>query len=213
MTGAFLGLLRDRSRGRRPRVDARRARRPRRAGRDGGELSGTNAKEVFAAHAADGRDRSRRSSSRRGLHQISDASALGAVVDEVIAANPGAVDDYRAGKPVLGFFVGQVMKATRGQANAALVQEAVRERLDGAGTASAADGPPQHRPLARRGVPRRVGYSRARGPWARYQALKEQNANAERYNAWRGGVRDDSETGASVAMFLYRRQAQRGASS
>jgi hypothetical protein len=53
------------------------------------------------------------------------------------------------------------------------------------------------------------GYSRARPPWARYQALKDESANAERYNAWRGGVRDDSETGASVAMFLYRRQAQR----
>jgi aspartyl-tRNA(Asn)/glutamyl-tRNA(Gln) amidotransferase subunit B len=47
-----------------------------------------------------------------------------------VASNPKAVDDYRAGKPVLGFFVGQVMKATRGQANAALVQEAVRERLE-----------------------------------------------------------------------------------
>ena len=49
----------------------------------------------------------------------------------MIAANPGAVADYRAGKPVIGFFVGQVMKATRGQANAAVVQAAVRERLDG----------------------------------------------------------------------------------
>jgi len=52
------------------------------------------------------------------------------VVDEVIATNPKAVEDYHTGKPVLGFFVGQVMKATRGQANAALVQTAVRERLD-----------------------------------------------------------------------------------
>jgi hypothetical protein len=52
------------------------------------------------------------------------------------------------------------------------------------------------------------GYSRARRPWARYQALKEQDANAERYNAWRGGVRDDSKTGASVAMAILRRQTQ-----
>jgi hypothetical protein len=52
------------------------------------------------------------------------------------------------------------------------------------------------------------GYTRARVPWSRYQALKEQSANAERYNAWRGGVRDDGDTGASVAMYLYRRQAQ-----
>jgi hypothetical protein len=56
-----------------------------------------------------------------------------------------------------------------------------------------------------------IGYSRARRPWARYQALKEQDANAARYGAWRGGVRDDSTTGASVAMAILRRQAQIGA--
>lgn len=55
-----------------------------------------------------------------------------------------------------------------------------------------------------------VGYQRARGPWARYQALKEQDANAARYNAWRGGVRDDGTTGASVAMAILRRQWQIG---
>ena len=66
----------------------------------------------------------------RGFRQISDAAALGATVDEVLAANPAAVADYRAGKvEVVGFLVGQVMKATRGQANAALAQAAVRERL------------------------------------------------------------------------------------
>jgi hypothetical protein len=55
------------------------------------------------------------------------------------------------------------------------------------------------------------GYSRARGPWARYQALKDEDANAARYSAWRGGVRDDpSTTGASVAMAILRRQAQLG---
>ena len=56
-----------------------------------------------------------------------------------------------------------------------------------------------------------LGYGRAKGPWARYQALKEQDANAARYNAWRGGIRDDSTTGASVAMAILRRQAQIGA--
>jgi aspartyl-tRNA(Asn)/glutamyl-tRNA(Gln) amidotransferase subunit B len=96
-----------------------------------GELSGTNAKEVLAAHAADGSPVAAIVESR-GLRQISDTSALEQVVDEVIAANPKAVADHWAGKPVLGFFVGQVMKATRGQANAALVQEAVRARLDAA---------------------------------------------------------------------------------
>jgi hypothetical protein len=56
-----------------------------------------------------------------------------------------------------------------------------------------------------------IGYSRARGPWTRYQALKAQDANAARYGAWRGGVRDDGTTGASVAMEILRRQAQVGA--
>lgn len=53
-----------------------------------------------------------------------------------------------------------------------------------------------------------VGYRRARGPWARYQSLKEQDANVARYEAWRGGIRDDGKTGASVAMEVLRRQAQ-----
>ena len=58
-----------------------------------------------------------------------------------------------------------------------------------------------------------VGYLRARGPWSRYQALREQDANAARYEAWRGGIRgaDSSTTGASVAMQILRRQAQIGA--
>jgi aspartyl-tRNA(Asn)/glutamyl-tRNA(Gln) amidotransferase subunit B len=97
-----------------------------------GDLSGTNAKEVFAEHAATGTPVASIVASK-GFQQISDSSALGAVVDEVIAANPRAVADYRAGKPVIGFFVGQVMKATRGQANAAVAQEAVKARLDEAG--------------------------------------------------------------------------------
>jgi hypothetical protein len=53
-----------------------------------------------------------------------------------------------------------------------------------------------------------VGYSRGRGPWRRYQALKEEDANAERYAAWRGGSRDTGTTGASVAMEILRRQAR-----
>lgn len=53
-----------------------------------------------------------------------------------------------------------------------------------------------------------VGYSRARGPWARYQQLREEDANVARYEAWRGGVRDSSTTGASVAMQVLRRQAR-----
>jgi hypothetical protein len=58
-----------------------------------------------------------------------------------------------------------------------------------------------------------VGYTRARGPWARYQALKEEDANIARYDAWRGGIRDTGQTGASVAMQILRRQAQLGAAT
>jgi aspartyl-tRNA(Asn)/glutamyl-tRNA(Gln) amidotransferase subunit B len=128
VTGSFLGLLKAEPDAA-ARVDAGQlAELVGRVSR--GELSGTNAKEVFAAHAADGASVASIVEDR-GFKQISDVSALGSIVDEVIGANPKAVEDYRAGKPVLGFFVGQVMKATRGQANAAIVGDAVRERLDG----------------------------------------------------------------------------------
>lgn len=56
-----------------------------------------------------------------------------------------------------------------------------------------------------------VGYSRAKGPWQRYQALRAQDANVARYESWRGGKRDTSPTGASVAMTMLRRQARTGA--
>jgi hypothetical protein len=56
-----------------------------------------------------------------------------------------------------------------------------------------------------------VGYARARRPWARYQALKAQDANIARYESWRGGIRDSGTTGASVAMEVLRRQAREGA--
>jgi hypothetical protein len=56
-----------------------------------------------------------------------------------------------------------------------------------------------------------VGYMRAREPWRRYQALKEQDANVARYEAWRGGLRDGGPTGASVAMDVLWRQARNGA--
>ena len=68
-----------------------------------------------------------------GPGPIADDEALLAHVDAVIAANPKAVEDHRAGKPVTGFFVGQVMKATKGAADAARVTQLVRERLDAGG--------------------------------------------------------------------------------
>lgn len=51
-----------------------------------------------------------------------------------------------------------------------------------------------------------LGYSRFRGPWARYQGLKAQDANIARYESWRGGLRDSGTTGASVAMEILRAQ-------
>ncbi|HTK46207.1 MAG TPA: hypothetical protein VL749_12755 [Patescibacteria group bacterium] len=56
-----------------------------------------------------------------------------------------------------------------------------------------------------------AGYARARGPWARYQALKAQDENIARYESWRGGLRDSGTTGASIAMELLRKQARDGA--
>jgi aspartyl-tRNA(Asn)/glutamyl-tRNA(Gln) amidotransferase subunit B len=98
-----------------------------------GSISRANAKEVLESHASDGRPVAAIVEDR-GFRQISDAGTVGAAVDEVLAANPNAVADYRAGKvQAIGFLVGQVMKATRGQANAAVVQEAVRERLEAGG--------------------------------------------------------------------------------
>jgi aspartyl-tRNA(Asn)/glutamyl-tRNA(Gln) amidotransferase subunit B len=98
-----------------------------------GALSRANGREVLALHVETGEPAAALIAAR-GFRQISDADALGSVVDEVIAANERAVADYRAGKQqAVGFLVGQVMKATRGQANATVAQAAVRERLDGAG--------------------------------------------------------------------------------
>jgi aspartyl-tRNA(Asn)/glutamyl-tRNA(Gln) amidotransferase subunit B len=95
-----------------------------------GDVSATVAKEVFAEHFATG-EKVTAIVKKRGFRQISDAGALGAAIDGVLAANPAAVADYRAGKgAAVGFLVGQVMKATRGQANAGMVQTALRERLD-----------------------------------------------------------------------------------
>lgn len=67
---------------------------------------------------------------KKGLAQISDSSALEKAVDEVIAANPAEADAYRAGKKkLLSFFVGQIMKATKGKANPALVNELLLKKL------------------------------------------------------------------------------------
>ncbi len=97
---------------------------------DEGAISRANGKEVLAAHVETGESVADIVAAR-GLRQISDTDVVGAAVDDAIAANPTAAADYRAGKvQAIGFLVGQVMKATRGQADASIVQSIVRERLD-----------------------------------------------------------------------------------
>jgi aspartyl-tRNA(Asn)/glutamyl-tRNA(Gln) amidotransferase subunit B len=69
---------------------------------------------------------------REKPEQITDASAIEAILDQIIAANPKQVEQYRAGKKTIaGFFVGQAMKASKGQANPALLNELVTKKLDG----------------------------------------------------------------------------------
>ncbi len=92
-------------------------------------ISGKIAKQVFEAlwqsdEAADAIIES------RGLKQVTDSGAIEKVIDEIIANNPGQVEQYRAGKDKLfGFFVGQVMKAMQGKANPAQVNEILKKKL------------------------------------------------------------------------------------
>ena len=96
---------------------------------EGGELSGTNAKQVFERHYGSGEPIAQ-IVAELGLRQISDQSALTQAVERVLADNPAAAADVRAGKrQAIGFLTGQVMKDTRGQANAAVVQQLIAERL------------------------------------------------------------------------------------
>jgi aspartyl-tRNA(Asn)/glutamyl-tRNA(Gln) amidotransferase subunit B len=99
---------------------------------DSGTLSGSLAKEVFEAMWAQRRPAAE-IVGERGLTQISDESALLQEIDKVMAANPGPLAQYRAGKTAtLGFFVGQVMKATKGKGNPSLIQKLLVEKLKGA---------------------------------------------------------------------------------
>jgi aspartyl-tRNA(Asn)/glutamyl-tRNA(Gln) amidotransferase subunit B len=68
---------------------------------------------------------------REGLVQVSDAGALQAAVDEIVAASPQQVATYRSGKTAtLGWFVGQVMRRTGGKANPQVVQDLLKKALD-----------------------------------------------------------------------------------
>ncbi len=98
---------------------------------EAGTISRPNAKAVLEAHVASGEPVAR-IVEQSGYRQISDAGALAAIVGEVVGANPAAVADVRSGKEqAIKFLVGQVMKATRGQANAQVAEAALRERLAG----------------------------------------------------------------------------------
>jgi len=98
-----------------------------------GTLTRNQAKDVLdeALHEA---KRPKQIVAERGIEQVSDEGELGAVVDEVIAANPDDVAAYRAGddkakKKKRGFFMGELMKATRGQGNPQLLSKLLDERL------------------------------------------------------------------------------------
>jgi aspartyl-tRNA(Asn)/glutamyl-tRNA(Gln) amidotransferase subunit B len=94
-----------------------------------GTLSGKMAKEVFDAMWA-GEGAADAIIEKRGLRQISDAGAIDRLIEEVLAANPKQVEDYRAGKEkAFNSLVGQVMKASRGKANPQQVNEVLRRRL------------------------------------------------------------------------------------
>ncbi|HUZ47677.1 MAG TPA: Asp-tRNA(Asn)/Glu-tRNA(Gln) amidotransferase subunit GatB [Terriglobia bacterium] len=95
----------------------------------GGTLSGKMAKDVLAEMFQTGRTASQVVSAK-GLEQITDPEKIAAIAREIIAANAKQTEQYRQGKTAtLGWFVGQVMKATRGQANPQLVQDVLKKEL------------------------------------------------------------------------------------
>jgi len=96
-----------------------------------GTISGKQAKEVFAEMAETG-DAPGAIVELKGMKQVSDTGAIEAVVERVMAENPDKVAEYRGGKAGLkGFFVGQVMRETGGQANPTVVNEILERLLNG----------------------------------------------------------------------------------
>ncbi|MHB9003751.1 MAG: Asp-tRNA(Asn)/Glu-tRNA(Gln) amidotransferase subunit GatB [Coriobacteriia bacterium] len=96
-----------------------------------GTISGKQAKEVFAEMAQTG-DAPGAIVELKGMRQVSDTTAIEEVIDRVMAANPAEVESYRAGKTsVIGFFVGQIMREMRGQANPKVVNEVLARKLGG----------------------------------------------------------------------------------
>jgi len=93
-----------------------------------GTISGRIAKDVFAEMLASGADPAA-IVEQKGLAQLSDAAAIERIAFEIITANPGQVESYRKNPKALGWFVGQVMQATKGQANPQMVNEVLRRKL------------------------------------------------------------------------------------
>jgi len=92
-------------------------------------ISGKIAKEVFEA-MWQGEGSADEIIEARGLKQITDSGAIESIIDEIIAANPDQVEQFRAGKEkVMGFFVGQVMKASKGKANPGQVNQLLKQKL------------------------------------------------------------------------------------
>jgi aspartyl-tRNA(Asn)/glutamyl-tRNA(Gln) amidotransferase subunit B len=96
---------------------------------EAGKINNSQAKEVLTEMFATGKS-APEVISEKGFEQVSDADAIGKIVDEVIAASQANVEAYRAGNEKLfGFFVGQVMKASQGKANPKVVNEILRQKL------------------------------------------------------------------------------------
>jgi aspartyl-tRNA(Asn)/glutamyl-tRNA(Gln) amidotransferase subunit B len=96
---------------------------------DDGTISGKIAKDVFEKMYRSGEPASA-IVAREGLRQVADVASLAAVVDQVLVAHPKVIEDYQAGKKAaLGFLVGQVMKATQGRANPAVINTLLAEKL------------------------------------------------------------------------------------
>jgi aspartyl-tRNA(Asn)/glutamyl-tRNA(Gln) amidotransferase subunit B len=95
-----------------------------------GTISGRTAKDVFAEMVETSADAAAIVEAK-GLRQMSDTGAIEAAVDAALAAHPAQVAQYAANPKVLGFFVGQVMKATGGKANPTLVNELLKKKLSG----------------------------------------------------------------------------------
>ncbi len=94
------------------------------------EVNGKQAKEIFIKMLDGESGTPRDIADKHGMKQITDTGAIESAVDAVIAANPSQVEQYKSGKVgLLGFFVGNVMKATGGKANPAVVNEILRKKL------------------------------------------------------------------------------------